>query len=181
MEDRAVLHGHTGADTNINTGGLLPIAADLRVQGVDTLHNDNLPGLPLQGVSVKDPLTFYKIIARQFYPFPSQELSKLLSEEGPVNPRGLLQIQLILLEQCKLLGLQGRKIVIHLQGMTAQPSILQLPFDQQGCGGLAGAGGTGQKDDGALCGIGRDHIRRLADPSEVLQAIPFHDCHRIRI
>ena len=52
--------------------------------------------------------------------------------------------------------------------MGQHTPLFQLFLDLQGSGGLAGAGGTGQQDDGACREVVQDGVRCLADLVGVL-------------
>ena len=173
MEDLPAAGGDTGADTDIEAGGAIGVARHLGIQGVDALHDDQLSRLAAQGPAVKYPLALFEIIARQENLLAAEDLPQLLPEERNIHPAGLLQVQLVLPQKHQFLRRQGRKIVVHLQGMGLHAHAVQLPLQKQGSGGLAGAGRSGQQDHGALPGIGGDDLRRLQDLFEIMPPVAF--------
>ena len=139
-------------------------ASDAVVEGVDPFKHHNLVfPQPERGPPAVVAHLADKLILGDQDLLPPAQGSKVPVQQLHVQAERGLEIQLSLRGAGRGLWIGGFKVVVHGHRMGVHPPPLELLRDFHGGGGLAGAGWTGQQDDGAGLQVGQDLIRGQRD------------------
>ena len=159
----AVLVHHIGPGRDIQLEGLGILSHDHVVQGVDALKDSQLVGPQLQrlrqdvGAHLSGELVLGHVDG-----LPPVQHGEVSVQQLDVEAEGRLVVDGALPVPGRRLRVDGVEVVVHGDGVGLDAHFLQLLFDLQCRGGLAGAGGAGQQDDaGLLPVIGNLLGRRL--------------------
>ena len=154
-------------------------AGDAVVEGMDPFKHHDLvfPQTERSPPAVVAHLADKLIFGDQDLLPPAQG-GKMAVQQLHVQAERRLKIQFPLRGAGRSLGIGRLEVVVHGHRVGVHPPPPELLRDLHGSGGLAGAGGAGQQDDGAGLQIGQDLIRGQRDALRVvLVALRQKFCH----
>ena len=169
LEDQVLAVQHVGPGRDIQAGGLGEAAGAVVVQGVDALEDGYFVLAQAEGRAHMDAAHLAgKLELGHPDGLTLGQQGKVMAQEVHVHALGGLEVDHPVCRPGGGLGVEGLEVVVHGDGVGVDATLLQFFLNFQGGGGLAGAGGAGQQDDGAVLQVVQDHVGRSADLGSVL-------------
>ena len=146
VEHKAVVVLHSGADTDVNTGGKIGLLSqNLRIEGVDAFHNDDLAGLAVNGDGLVTPTLTGKVKDGHFHRLAVSHHFQMLPQQGHINDLGGFVVDLAFLVRRHPAVGTAEIIVVHGQGMTGMTVVTEILGDAACGGGFSAARRAGQQ------------------------------------
>ena len=146
MEHKAVVILHPGAHADVNAGGKVGLLSqNLRVEGVDAFHNDDLTGLAVNRDGLVAAALTGEVKGGHFHRLAVSHHFQMLPQQGHIDDLGGFVVDLTFLVLGHPTVGTAEIIVVHGQGVAGMAVVTEILGDTACGGGFSAARRAGQQ------------------------------------